>query len=237
MNLKKLSACAAAAALLLALTACGGEADKEPNYSTLPAITPAPVASEPDETPPASQPGTTQPAWTPAYTEADLTTLRAESARSDLAPFDLSLWLPEGWTAVSANGAALYEIADGLEPLAYLRDEEGDIEGVIGFMPAPDAAEAPEEPMALFAGITLASHHFDCRTAFEPVLWEGGRLLALTDAVHEFSPQAGEEDYAETGILLRDDNAGVCVAIEIDDDVLPAAVLRMAHSLQVSRAD
>lgn len=233
MNVKKLSACAAAA-VLLSLAACsGGGTDKEPNYSTLPAITPSPVASEPDETPPPTQPGTLQP----AYTEDDLTTLRAEPALFDLAPFDLSLWLPEGWAAVRADGAALYEIADGLEPLAYLRDAEGDIEGVIGFMPAPDAAEAPEEPMALFAGITLAKHHFDCRDAFEPMLWEGGRLLALTDAVHEFGPGDGEEDYTETGILLRDDNAGVCVAIEIDDDVGSAAVLRMAHSLLVSRAD
>ena len=52
MNVKKLSACAAAA-VLLSLAACsGGGTDKEPNYSTLPAITPSPVASEPDETPP-----------------------------------------------------------------------------------------------------------------------------------------------------------------------------------------
>lgn len=234
MNVKRLSACAAAALLLLSLAACsGGGTDREPNYSTLPAITPSPVASEPDETPPPTQPGTTQPAGT----GDELITLRAEPALFDLAPFDLSLRLPEGWTAVRAGGAALYDIADGLEPLAYLRDEEGDIEGVIGFMPAPDAADAPDEPMALFAGITLAKHHFDCRDAFEPVLWEGGRLLALTDAVREFSPGDGEEDEIDHGILLRDDSAGVCVAIEVDDDLPLDDVLDMARSLLVSRAD
>ena len=203
--------------LCAVLAACAG-GGKEPNYTALPAITPSPVAS--DEV------------WPP---EEDMTVLRAEPQLLQADAFELALRLPEGWSTELTHQAEAGLLPDGLEALALLKDGQGQTVGAIGFMPNPVLEEASDDPMALFAGITLAKHRFDGKEAYRQLVNENGRLVAVTDAVHEFSAGDGGEDYANLGILLRDENgAGVCVGIEISAGALTDAELTaLAESLFV----
>ena len=216
MSMKRLTLFVCAAMCVL-LAACGS-ADREPNYTTLPAITPSPVAS--DEV------------WPP---EEGMTTLKTEPRLYQVNAFELALRLPDGWSAELTHRVEEELLPDGLEALALLKDGQGQTVGAVGFMPVPVLEDTSDDPMALFAGVTLAKHHFDGKEAYRQLANENGRIVAVTDAVHEFSAEEGRENYANLGILLRDENGtGVCVGIEITAGALTDEELSaLAESLYV----
>lgn len=160
----------------------------------------------------------------------------------DVAPFTLSLCLPEGWTVGSADGrSGLHPAVDGIFSVQYLFDEEGVCVGNLGYALAP--ACSPDEanvPMALFAGITMSTHSFDCSSAFYvPVRQEDGVTVARTRVVHRVpaneTAASPEDNY---GVLIRDDALGVYVAIELDSDrVTQEQVEQLTGQLSLSSGE
>ena len=160
----------------------------------------------------------------------------------DVAPFTLSLCLPEGWTVGSADGrSGLHPAVDGIFSVQYLFDEEGVCVGNLGYALAhacsPDEANVP---MALFAGITMSTHSFDCSSAFYvPVRQEDGVTVARTRVVHRVpaneTAASPEDNY---GVLIRDDALGVYVAIELDSDqVTQEQVEQLTGQLSLSSGE
>lgn len=146
----------------------------------------------------------------------------------DIEPFALEVYLPEGWTIEEAavatqNGQTPVASVDGIFSIQYLFNEKGEPVGSIGYNLAPAVEGANRDPMALFAGITLAQHHFDCKEAFTPIIETATQLLALTDVIHNYPVDGQTEEKGITtnyGILLRDESIGVYVAIELETDTV-----------------
>lgn len=142
-----------------------------------------------------------------------------------IAPFAVNLYLPVGWTVREAasmrqEGEEIYPTVDGLFSVQWILDETGQPVGSLGYNLAPVYEEETDDPMALFAGITMAKHRFDVFETFAPVTEDDGLLVARTDVVQEYSPAEEGEAARNHGILLRDEEFGVYVAIELDSDVL-----------------
>ena len=140
-------------------------------------------------------------------------------------PFAVNLYLPAGWTvreaaAMEQEGEEPYPAVDGIFSIQCILDETGRPVGSLGYNLAPTYEEAIDDPMALFAGITLAKHSFDCRESFVPVTEGEGLLVGTADVVQEYSANEGRETTRNRGILLREERFGVYVAIELDSGVL-----------------
>lgn len=161
----------------------------------------------------------------------------------EIDPFAVNLYLPAGWTVQEAagmlrEGQETYPVVDGLFSVQCILDETGRPVGSLGYNLAPTYEDATDDPMALFAGITMAKHFFDCRETFEPVLETDGLLVATADVVQDYSANEGREETRNRGILLRDEKAGVYAAIELDSGALTGEqVLMIAERLSLSMPD
>lgn len=143
----------------------------------------------------------------------------------EIAPFAVNLYLPAGWTVREAasmrqEGEEIFPTVDGLFSVQCILDETGRPVGSLGYNLAPVYEEATDNPMALFAGITMAKHWFDVADTFVPVAEGGGLLVAMTRVVQEDSPNEGGGATYNHGILLRDEKFGVYAAIELDSGAL-----------------
>lgn len=143
----------------------------------------------------------------------------------EITPFAVNLYLPAGWTVREAasmrqEGEETYPVVAGLFSVQCILDETGRPVGSLGYNLAPVYEEKTDDPMALFAGITMAKHGFDVADTFVPVTEGGGLLVAMTDVVQDHSPNEGGEAVYDRGILLRDERFGVYVAIELDSGAL-----------------
>lgn len=141
----------------------------------------------------------------------------------EVEPFQVNLPLPSGWTV--REGAELASEPDFPAPIAglwciqYLFDEQGTAVGSLGYFLAPvyDDPDTMEDPQALFAGINLARHSFDCKGKYTPVVRKDGLRAATTAVVREALNAAGDEAGPENdGILIRDEKRRICLGIEME---------------------
>ncbi len=159
-------------------------------------------------------------------------------------PFVVSFRLPEGWSVVDdtvlhQNGAEVFPSVDGIFCTVYLLNEKGDAVGSLGYNLAPAVDAGNRDPMALFAGITLAQHYFDCHDAFTPIRESESQLVAITDVITHTSANDREENPVSVnkGILLRDEALSVYIAIELQADALTdKQVQEIADSLSLNAA-
>lgn len=159
-------------------------------------------------------------------------------------PFTLSLYLPEGWSiqeraARQQAGESIYQAVDGIFSVQCILDEAGTPVGSIGYTLAPQYEEeaAMQDPMALFAGITLAEHYFDCKDSFREVnRTEGGLLTGLADVVDRSDTAEDGKELSGNGLLARDEQIGVYVAVEFAlDELDEEQLLDVAENLRLSR--
>lgn len=135
-------------------------------------------------------------------------------------PFAVELSLPKGWTiqeaAVRASeGKNVFPSVDGIFCIQCILNEKGEPVGSIGYTLAPAVEAGERDPMALFAGVTLGRHHFDCKETFTPLTDTETLLTAQTDVVDD-----DVDGSTNFGILLRDETAGVFLAIELQSDAV-----------------
>lgn len=140
----------------------------------------------------------------------------------EIDPFAVNLYLPVGWTVQEAairqqEGRETYPAAVGLFSVQCILDETGRPVGSLGYNLAPVYEETTDNPMALFAGITMADHHFDVWETFVPVVEDDGLVVAMADVVQN---EGETEEIRNRGILLRDEAFGVYVAVELDSGAL-----------------
>lgn len=138
-------------------------------------------------------------------------------------PFQVEFALPQGWTVqegVSMDPAPDFlDIISGLFNIQYILDESGKAAGYMGYFLAPmyDDPETMEDPQALFAGINLVRHRFDCQENYTPVEREDSLRVATTAVIREALNAYGDEEWPDNdGVLIRDEERGVCVAIELE---------------------
>ena len=161
----------------------------------------------------------------------------------DIEPFTLEIYLPEGWTiqesvVMSQNGQNPFANVDGIFSIQSLLNEKGESVGSIGYNLAPVVQDTNRDPMALFAGITLAQHYFDCKESFVPIIETETQLVALTDVIYDCPADdtEGESIITNYGILLRDEVVDVYIAIELAANALTEDhVKTIAASLSLSR--
>lgn len=161
----------------------------------------------------------------------------------DIEPFTLEICLPEGWNiqeaaVMSQSGQESFPSVDGIFSVQCLLNEAGKPTGSVGYSLAPIVEETNRDPMALFAGITLAQHRFDCKETFTPIVETERQLVALADVIYSYSVNEQSETgdiVRNCGILLRDETVGVYIAIEIQAGALTEEQLMfIATSLSLS---
>lgn len=158
----------------------------------------------------------------------------------EIDPFAVNLCLPAGWTvreaaSMSQEGKETYPAVDGIFSIQCILDETGRPVGSLGYNLAPTYEYETDDPMALFAGITMAKYRFDVWETYDPVVEAGGLTVALTDVVQEYSHPEGIETTSNRGFLLRDEGIGVYVAVELESGALTdEQTLAIAGQLSLS---
>lgn len=165
----------------------------------------------------------------------------------DIAPFELRVRLPQGWTIGTKSANDLnYPLIGAWTPLG-IYDDQGAYIGAVGYNIYEEYEGAEDVAQAIYNQIALGNgYRFDAqpkengRGAYQPVAENANGVTAVTEVVSSAqlreSMGVGDSEGVNRGILSYNRALRVYIAMELDGKKVPEeALLQIAGSVEIVR--
>jgi hypothetical protein len=155
----------------------------------------------------------------------------------EIAPFDLSVELPNGWTLKERESAAGFDTdiaIQGVWSVLDIFDENGGHAGAVGYNTYEPYQGAEDVPQAIYNQIALGNnYHFDVRDSYTAIRETASGVTAAADVYYSASINNGAEK-TNKGIVSYNKNLLVYVAMEFaSDKITDEQVENIAKSIQL----